>query len=122
MAIRSKIAICVCRYPLIVTDKRDGEEHDFISFPLSILDGNEITIPDMEVVKDIEGFDGKKGTYMKVKWQELPEAQIIKKYNVREHIVFAGCPEDQLTCDAKSIYEVYHPIDEWTGYHLLNVE
>ena len=119
MDVESKLPICICKYPLILTDKRDGEEHDFISFPLSILDSNEITIPDMEVVKDVEGFDGKKEIYMKVKWNEMGENA--KRYNVREHIVYAGCPEHQLICDTKSIYEVYHPIDEWNDYHVLDI-
>lgn len=116
-----KTRICICRYPLIVTDKRLSDDVVHLSMPLEVIQGmSEMPIPDMELVEDVEGFDGKKGTYMKVVWREL--SSIAKKYNVNEHIVLAGCPEDQLSCNEKSIFEVYHPIGEWKEYHMLELK
>jgi hypothetical protein len=112
------MAICVCKYPLMITDKRDEYESIYISLPLEILDG-EVPIPDMEVVKE-KDFDDKMATYMKVEWQESSKGT--KRYNVNDHIVLAGCPEDQLSCDIKSIFVVYHPIDEWNEYHMVELK
>lgn len=120
MAVQSKMSICVCKYPLIVTDSRDGTDRDFISIPLEILNGiNEIPIPYMEVV-DEKDFDDKMATYMKIEWQKI--SKDAKRYNVNDHIVLAGCSEDQLSCDTKSIFAVYHPIDEWNEYHMLEID
>lgn len=113
------MVICVCKYPLIITDGRDGDKKIFISLPLEILDGVEVPIPDIEIV-DEKGFDDKVHKYMKVKWQDVPKSA--KRYNVSEHIVLAGCPEDRLSCDTKSIFAVYHPIDEWNAYHMIELK
>jgi len=103
----------------MITDKRDGTDKIFISIPLEILDGVEVPIPDMEVV-DEKDFDDKMATYMMIKWQEIPKNA--KRYNINDHIVMAGCQEDQLSCDTKSIFIVYHPIDEWNAYHMIELK
>lgn len=115
-------SICICKYPLIVIDKRDGYEKIFVSLPIDIFDEiEELAIPDMEVVKE-KDFDDKMTTYMKVRWREIPKnTKNQKRYNVNDHIVIAGCPEDKLSCDMKSIYEAYHPIDEWNSYHMIEL-
>lgn len=114
------MTICVCKYPLIVTDSRDGEDKVFVSLPLEILDGTEVPIPDIEVVEE-KDFNDKMAKYMMVKWQSIVPKNT-KRYNVNEHIVLAGCPEDQLSCDTKSIFAVYHPIDEWNAYHMIELK
>lgn len=104
----------------MITDKRFGDSNIYLSLPLEILGGmTEIPVPDMEVVDEI-GFDNIKHKYMRVKWQDVipPGA---KRYNVNDHIVIAGCQEDQLSCDSKSIFAVYHPIDEWNENHMIEL-
>lgn len=115
------MAICVCRYPLIIIDIRDGIKNikEFISIPLEIIDGPFMPVPDMDVVEE-KGFDGKIGKYMKVTWNSPLEGA--KRYNINDHIVIAGCPEEDLQCDIKSIFVVYHPIDEWNAYHMLELK
>jgi hypothetical protein len=111
------MSICVCKYPLIVTDNRGEDEKVFISIPLEIL-GEVVPVPNMEPVDEI-GFDNIKRKYMKIEWQDIPKNA--KRYNVNEHIVLAGCSEEAITCDSKSIYAVYHPMDEWNKYHMLEI-
>lgn len=114
------MTICSCRFPIILVDKRDGQDIEYISMPLEVLDsGFGDQLPEMEVVK-AESLSGTVGQYMKVIWQE-PHTKT-RKYDVRGHIVVAGCSEDVLTCDAKNIYEVYHPIDEWIKDHTFELE
>jgi len=127
------VAICVCRYPIILTDKRDGLENKFICIPVEIVDGDSIPIPQIEFVKEESfsfgeslrkfvkenDFDNKKKEWVVVKWNK--PSNVTKRYNVADHIVIAGCPEDQLTCNSKSIYEVYHPIDEWYSLHDIEI-
>lgn len=128
------MAICVCRYPIILTDKRDGLENKFICIPVEIVDGDSIPIPQMELVKEESfsfdeslrkfikenNFDNKSKEWIVVKWNK--PSNVAKKYKINNnHIVIAGCPEDQLACDVKSIYEVYHPVDEWYSLHDIEI-
>lgn len=113
------MVICICRYPIMITDKRFGGSDTYISIPLEVVDGVEVPVPDMEVVKE-KDFSDKMATYMKVKWQDdIPSWA--NRYNVNDHIVMAGCPEERLSCDTKSIFAVFHPIDEWNGYHMIDL-
>jgi hypothetical protein len=113
------MAICVCKYPIMLVDKRYGSSDTYISIPLEVTDGVEVPIPDMEVVDEI-GFDNIKQKYMKVKWQELIPTWA-KRYNVNEHIVIAGCQESELSCGSKSIFAVFHPISEWNEIHMIEL-
>lgn len=117
------MAICVCRYPLVIVDRRDGntkkDEKLFLSLPVEILTDKYIPTPEIDLVKE-KGFDGIERDYVKVKWRDI-ESKIGKRYNVHDHIVVAGCPEDQLTCDEKNIYEVYHPLEEWESIHIIEI-
>lgn len=104
----------------MITDKRFGSSDVFISIPLEVIgDGIEIPIPDMEIVDEI-GFDNIKRKYMRVRWQDdIPSWA--KRYNVNDHIVIAGCAEDKLSCDTKSIFEVFHDVNEWNEYHMIDL-
>lgn len=114
------MSICVCKYPIMITDKRYGGSDTYISMPLEVIaDGIEIPIPDMEVLDEI-GFDNIKRKYMKVKWQNNIPSNA-KRYNINDHLVMAGCAEDQLSCDTKSIFSVSHPLDEWNEYHMIDL-
>jgi hypothetical protein len=115
------MSICICRYPIMITDKRFGDSNIYMSMPLEILGGMaELPLPDMEIVDEI-GFDNIKHKYMKVKWQDVIPSGA-KRYNVNEHIVIAGCQEDQLSCDSKSIFAVSHPIEEWNENHMIELK
>ena len=104
----------------MITDKRYGGSDVYISIPLEVIgDGIEVPIPDMTIVDEI-GFDNIKRKYMKVIWQDdIPTWA--KRYNVNDHIVIAGCQESQLSCDTKSIFAVFHPLDEWNEYHMIEL-
>lgn len=117
------MAICVCEYPKLVIDKRDLVEKLYLAMPTEVLK-EEFPVPDLDIVEE-EGFDKKKHSYMRVKFREpssSPSEGSVNRYNVKDHIVIAGCPEDQLTCDTKNIYIVYHPIDEWSKEHMLELD
>lgn len=105
------MAICVCRYPLLVIDRRDGQEHLYLSIPYEIITDGVLPIPEISLTE--------KKDYVRVKWKE-PENGA-KKYDKNGHIVVAGCPEDQLTCDSKNIYDVYHPVEEWYSDHVIEL-
>lgn len=112
---------CSCKYPLIILDERDGKEIQFLGMPLDVIgEGNGFdNLPDTEVV-ETESLTGIIGQYMKVTWQDPPESA--KKYDVVGHIVVAGCPEEDLQCDTKNIYVVYHPISEWIDEHIVELK
>lgn len=111
--------ICPCKYPTVIFDKRDSEEIKSIAIPFDIMDGYNLPVPDMEVTEET-GQDNVKRKYMKVQWIE-PHKDV-KRYYIAEHIVLAGCPEENLSCDLKNIYVVYHPIDEWNSFHMIDVK
>lgn len=112
------MAICVCRYPIMIVDNRFGDKKLFLSLPVEILIDETLSVPDINIVKE-KGFDGIKRDYVKVKWKDVESKA--NRYNVQDHIVIAGCPEDQLTCDVKNIYEVYHPLEEWESDHMIEI-
>jgi hypothetical protein len=113
--------ICVCKYPIILLDNREGSDVEYFSLPFQVISDEmegEPFVPEMEVVKT-ESLTGIIGTYMKVTWKKAPSWA--KKYDITGHIVLAGCPEDARKCDVKSIFEVYHPIDEWIQEHVIEL-
>lgn len=117
-------SICTCKFPLIIVDERDGKEIEYFAMPIeTIQDGSggfdDSSLPDMEVV-EAESLTGIIGTYMKVVWKEPHSGT--SKYDVHGHVVVAGCPEDALECDAKNIYVVYHPIEEWIDHHIVELK
>jgi hypothetical protein len=114
--------ICVCKYPIILLDKRDGSDTEYFSIPFQVISDEmegEPFVPEMEVV-ETESLTGIIATFMKVVWK--PSPPWAKKYDVVGHIVHAGCPEDAQKCDVKSIFEVYHPIDEWINEHVIELK
>lgn len=114
------MTICSCKFPIIIIDSRDGKDTEYLSMPLEVIgDSGFDNIPDMEVV-ETESLTGIIGSYMKITWQEPPSTA--KKYDVQGHIVVAGCPEEALQCDAKSIFVVYHPISEWIDGHIVELK
>ncbi len=126
------MAICVCRYPIMLTDKRDGLENEYICIPVEAVEGDNIPTPQIEYIKEKDldeslrkfikenDFENSKKEWIVVKWNKPSNAA--KKYNVNNHIVIAGCPEDQLTCDSKSIYEVYHSAEDWYSDHMVEIK
>lgn len=124
------VHICSCHYPLIIIDERDkkivdGKEIgviEYLALPIEVIRndmGGEPFEPSIDdEFHEIEGFDGIVRQYVKVTWKE-PDHDGIKKYDVVGHIVQAGCPEDQLQCETKGIYAVYHPLEEWIEHHIV---
>ncbi len=120
--------ICICKYPLMVIDKRDDEDIEYLAMPLEIIDTGIIPVPDLEI-QDAEGLDGIVRRYVAVKWKDITPDLHVKKYDVVGHVVFAGCELSEtlkgengnLKCDTKSIYMVLHPLDEWAEKHIIEI-
>ena len=120
--------ICVCRYPIFIIDLRDGvgKEIEFYALPVQVIGeemGGEPFIPRMEI-EERESFSGIIGDYMKIIWDDPPKG--VKEYDVNGHIVQAGCPVDEHgnveKCDTKSVFVVYHPLQEWISEHLIELK
>lgn len=120
--------ICICKYPLMITDNREGQEIDYLAMPLEIIDGGEMLVPDIDI-EDAEGLDGIFRRYVAVKWKDITPDLHVKKYDVVGHVVFAGCELSEaskegngnLKCDTKSIYKVLHPLEEWAEKHIIEI-
>ena len=99
---------CPCAYPILVT----YDDISFIAFPLEEFEHELIDIPDI--------IEDESGKWVIVKWRkDIHEG--VKEYDVAGHIVLAGCKENELSCNIKDIYHVYHPIDEWNERHMLKI-
>jgi hypothetical protein len=117
---REKRHICSCRFPKLIIDKSYGDGDNTVIFygiPIDVMDDVGINLPLMEEVEETSPA-GKVGRYMKVTWEE-PHVGT-KMYEVLEHLVVAGCPEDAEQCDIKSIFVVYHPMKEWKEKHIID--
>ncbi len=103
---------CPCSYPLII--KYD----DIISITLPL---DEFETRDIIEIPEITTAWKKGKKWIKVQWNKDIHNKL-KEYNVAEHIVIAGCDKNEITCNTKSIYEVYHPIEEWEKYHIIDID
>lgn len=118
--------VCPCLYPIIFTDMREKDKVKYISIPDEVFDDMGcINKPDFEEVEE-EGFDGKLHKYMAVLWSD-PTHATTKKYDVNDHIVIAGCDAKvvdgkKLACKKKELYVVLHPINEWNGFHKVQIK
>lgn len=107
-------------------DNRDGKGTEYLSMPIEVIKEGDILVPDMDYI-ETEGLDGIIRGYMKITWKK-PAHNNVKKYDVVGHIVVAGCEPSEMIledgkaqCDEKSIYEVYHPIEEWVEKHIIEL-
>lgn len=120
--------ICVCKYPLLIIDKRDGQEVEYLAMPIQVIEDGELPVPDIDV-QETEGLDGIIRGYVVVTWKDVTPEMHVKKYDVVGHVVTAGCElseaskgeDGQLQCDSKSIYTVAHPIEEWINKHIIEL-
>jgi len=120
--------LCVCRYPLMVIDKRDGQDTEYLAMPLEVIEDGELPVPDIDV-QETEGLDGIIRHYVAVTWKEVMPDMHVKKYDVVGHVVTAGCEisetiqgeDGQIQCDSKNIYVVLHPIEEWIEKHIIEI-
>lgn len=116
--------VCPCIYPLVFKDTRyTGQPISYISIPDEIFE-EQTTIenPLFEEVEE-EGFDGNMHQYMSVLWKD-PKGANLKKYDVNNHIVYAGCAQTdgkKLVCRKKDLFLVLHPIDEWNEDHVVEI-
>ena len=117
--------VCVCRYPLVFIDTRNGDSISYISIPEEVFeDEGGIDNPEFEEIAE-EGFDGEMHDYMAVIWKN-PEDAITKKYDVNEHIVISGCDAStdgkKMKCKKKELYVVLHQIQEWIDNHIIEIK
>ena len=115
--------ICTCKYPLMIVDKRDGIDVDYLSIPVEVIEGQmggDMISPNIDV-EDRQGLDGVTRTYVKVTWRKL-DHDGTKEYDINDHIVVAGCNEKDIACDTKGTYIVFHPMDEWLDHHIIELE
>ncbi len=132
--------ICVCKYPLIIIDNREGKAVEYIAMPTDVISDTDIPLPFIEPI-ETEGPDGVVRKYISVRWQEIPQDVdnkcdgdkcngIAKRYDhdIPEHIVIAGCNASEISiidgemkCDIKSIYTVLHTWEDWRDFHFIQL-
>lgn len=120
--------ICVCKYPLMIIDGRDGMNIEYLAMPVEVIKDGDIRVPDIDH-EEAKGFDGVTRDYISVKWQEIKDGMVMKKYDVVGHIVYAGCEPSEtskeedgtLVCIDKSIFTVLHPAEEWVEKHVIEL-
>jgi hypothetical protein len=106
---------CPCLYPLVI---EVNGVIVYLSYPLDVLEETGGVAPVPEFIDETHE-EGEKG-YMKLRY--LPKNPRLKRYEITEgHIVFAGCEEENLQCEHKSIFEVWHPKKDWESYHNLKL-
>ena len=135
--------ICICKYPLLIIDNRDGKGIEYFAMPIEAIKGGDMPIPDIDY-EETKGLDGITRGYISVTWQKVKDSDIVKKYDVVSHVVTAGCQleeaskgedtclangvctitdvkDGKLTCDEKNIYVVLHPVTEWVEQHIVEL-
>ena len=74
----------------MVIDKRDAKEVEYLAMPLEVIENGEISVPNIDV-QEAEGLDGIMRNYVVVRWQDITPNMHTKKYDVKGHVVTAGC-------------------------------
>lgn len=113
---------------MMIIDKRDGQEVEYLAMPLEVIEDGEIPVPGIDIL-ETEGLDGITRNYVAVTWKEVTPDLYTKKYDVVGHVVTAGCElseaskgeDGHLQCDSKDIYVVLHPIEEWIEKHIIDL-
>lgn len=126
---------------LEVTVDIDGQPVKFLAIPFETVAERGIEVPEIEIV-DHDIPLGIKGDYItkqftKVKWNKITDDSYTKKYDLRDHIVIAGCKrsdalknkkfdelegKEKLHCTEKEIFSVLHPMDEFLNEHFGEIE
>lgn len=120
--------ICICKYPLLIIDNRDGKGIEYLAMPIEAIKDGDMPIPDIDY-EETEGLDGITRGYISVTWQKVKDGDVVKKYDVVSHVVTAGCQSEyalkgedgKLACDEKNIYVVLHPVTEWVEQHIVEL-
>jgi hypothetical protein len=140
-------SICVCKFPIWMYGKNNKE---YFAIPVDVAEEKGIQqradLGDLEIKVDIEGQDtkflavGLHGEYItkqfaKVTWKKPAVDSYTKKYEVKGHIVIAGCKhsetskmfdeaegKEKLQCTEKEIFSVLHPIEEFLNEHIGDIE
>jgi len=75
---------------------------------------------------NIELIEKDNKEYVAVTWKKPTDYDHLKSYEVNDHLVFAGCSNDntkvedgQMKCDRKDLYVVLHPVREWLKDHVI---
>lgn len=123
---------------LEVTVDIEGQDTQFLAIPFETVIERGIEIPKWELVDyDIPvgiGGDYITKQFAKVTWKD-PTDEYTKKYEVKEHIVIAGCKhseaskifdelegKERLQCTEKEIFSVLHPVDEFLNEHIGDID
>lgn len=131
---------------LEITVEIEGKDVKFLAIPFETVEKRHIEIPEVEMIDyDIPiGLSGDHITkqFTKVTWKKVTD-EFIKKYEIKGHIVIAGCkhPEtlididkidksingpgsdgNKLHCTEKEIFAVLHPMDEFLDEHFGDIE
>ena len=112
----------------MIIDDREGRSIEYLAMPVEVIKDGDIRVPEIDH-EEAEGFDGVIRDYISVKWQEIKDGMVMKKYDVVGHIVFAGCEPSEtskgedgaLSCTDKSIFTVLHPAEEWVDKHVIEL-
>lgn len=135
-------SVCACKYPVHMIDKRGEDTIEYLAMPIVTIDEmGEIPVPTMSSVerKDLNGIMRK---YVKVSWFPTIGAHT-KEYEIIPHdgkstdvhIMVVGCDNPTIdskcklkdrskckpACVDKTVYEVYHPREEWNRQHIVTV-
>lgn len=96
--------------------------------PIEVIKDGDMPVPEIDY-EETEGFDGIIKSYISVKWQNIKDSDIMKKYDVAGHIAIAGCTlqetsimDGSITCTDKSIFKVLHPAEEWVKEHVIELK
>ena len=126
--------ICICRYPLHIIDKRNGETVEYFAVPNVTIDemDGELPVPNIEFVKRPDLNKSPAKDYVKVSWVKDSKSPKTKEYEIiphggvdsDSHIVVAGCNNpnsSKCKLSDKTIFAVYHPLREWKKQHKVTI-
>jgi hypothetical protein len=117
----------------------EGQDTKFLAIPFETVISRGIEVPEWELV-DYDIPVGLHGEYItkqfaKVTWKKPAVDSYTKKYEVKGHIVIAGCKhsetskmfdeaegKEKLQCTEKEIFSVLHPIEEFLNEHIGDIE
>jgi len=101
---------CICLYPKLIYI----DDNEFLALPTDEFpEFSLVTVPKIEYDDDNE--------WVIVIWDADFDTSFIKRYEVNNHIVYAGCGNGRDVCEKKDKIYVLHPVDEWEREHIINI-
>lgn len=100
--------VCPCKYPILLV--KDGIE--FYALPIDVMEDMEEPLPVPRI------YEHEDKNWMVVQWRENIHSGVKRYEGIGgDHIVYAGCEEKDIKCDNKSLFEVWHPKEDWEKNH-----